>query len=80
MSQVDTPKYPRITIEYCTQCRWMLRAAYVRFIISPVIKKMYPVDRNQFAQELLTTFSTAIGEVALLPSTGGRFVVSVVIR
>lgn len=20
---------PRITIEFCTQCRWMLRAAYV---------------------------------------------------
>jgi hypothetical protein len=21
---------PRITIQYCTQCKWMLRAAYVR--------------------------------------------------
>ena len=27
-----------------------------------------------FAQELLSTFSTALGEVALQPSTGGRFV------
>ena len=23
---------PRITIKFCTQCRWMLRAAYVREI------------------------------------------------
>ncbi|SPO01121.1 related to selenoprotein domain protein [Cephalotrichum gorgonifer] len=22
------PTYPRVTIEYCTQCKWMLRAAY----------------------------------------------------
>ncbi|KAE8396702.1 Rdx family-domain-containing protein [Aspergillus alliaceus] len=45
---------PRITIKYCTQCKWMLRAAY-------------------FAQELLSTFSTDLGEVALIPATGGIF-------
>ncbi|PSS00976.1 Rdx type Seleno protein, partial [Coniella lustricola] len=45
---------PRVTIKFCTQCKWMLRAAY-------------------FAQELLSTFSTALGEVALQPSTGGTF-------
>ena len=45
---------PRIEIEYCTQCRWLLRAAWV-------------------AQELLTTFSTDIGELALVPGTGGVF-------
>ncbi|KAH8880699.1 hypothetical protein GQ53DRAFT_703417, partial [Thozetella sp. PMI_491] len=50
---------PRVTIQFCTQCRWMLRAAY-------------------FAQELLSTFSTALGEVALQPSTGGVFVVEIV--
>ncbi|KAM7202316.1 Rdx family domain containing protein [Naviculisporaceae sp. PSN 640] len=49
---------PRVTIQFCTQCKWMLRAAY-------------------FAQELLSTFSTAIGEVALQPSTGGVFVVEI---
>ena len=43
---------PRIEIEYCTQCRWLLRAAWM-------------------AQELLTTFSTDIGELALVPGTGG---------
>lgn len=45
---------PRIEIEYCTQCRWLLRAAWV-------------------AQELLTTFAAEIGEVALIPGTGGVF-------
>jgi selenoprotein W-related protein len=48
------PKRPRIEIEYCTQCRWLLRAAWM-------------------AQELLTTFSTDIGELALVPGTGGVF-------
>ncbi|KAA8907546.1 Rdx type Seleno protein [Sphaerosporella brunnea] len=50
--------YPRVTIQYCTQCKWLLRAAY-------------------FAQELLSTFSTALGEVSLQPSTGGTFVVNI---
>jgi selenoprotein W-related protein len=45
-------KGPRISIEYCTQCRWLLRAAWM-------------------AQELLTTFQDEIGEVALMPGTGG---------
>ncbi|EGR50885.1 uncharacterized protein TRIREDRAFT_43076, partial [Trichoderma reesei QM6a] len=49
---------PRITIQFCTQCKWMLRAAY-------------------YAQELLSTFSLAIGEVALQPSTGGTFIVTI---
>ncbi|KEY70237.1 hypothetical protein S7711_04346 [Stachybotrys chartarum IBT 7711] len=50
--------FPRVTIQFCTQCRWMLRAAY-------------------FAQELLSTFSLSLGEVALQPSTGGTFVVTI---
>lgn len=45
---------PRITIHYCTQCQWLLRAAWM-------------------AQELLSTFSTDLGEVALQPGTGGVF-------
>jgi selenoprotein W-related protein len=48
---------PRIEIKYCTQCRWLLRAAWM-------------------AQELLTTFQDEIGEVALIPGTGGVFNVS----
>lgn len=47
---------PRIEITYCTQCRWLLRAAWV-------------------GQELLTTFDTELGEVALVPGTGGIFTV-----
>ncbi|KAF2867820.1 Rdx family-domain-containing protein, partial [Massariosphaeria phaeospora] len=56
-SQQTAPvSLPRVAITYCTQCRWMLRAAY-------------------FAQELLSTFSTQIGEIALVPATGGLFTV-----
>jgi selenoprotein W-related protein len=45
---------PSIRIRYCTQCNWMLRAAWL-------------------AQELLSTFSTDLGEVILAPGTGGIF-------
>jgi selenoprotein W-related protein len=48
----------RVEITYCTQCRWLLRAAWM-------------------AQELLTTFEGAIGEVALVPGVGGVFDVRV---
>lgn len=49
---------PRVSIQFCTQCKWMLRAAY-------------------YAQELLSTFSIGLGEVALQPSTGGTFIVTI---
>lgn len=48
------PRAPRLEIEYCTQCRWLLRASWM-------------------AQELLTTFQAELGEVALVPGTGGIF-------
>ena len=47
-------RIPRVEIEYCTQCQWLLRAAWI-------------------AQELLTTFREELGEVALVPGTGGVF-------
>jgi predicted Rdx family selenoprotein len=50
---------PRVAITYCTQCRWLLRAAY-------------------FGQELLSTFGNQIGEIALIPATGGLFTVELV--
>ena len=53
MSDINGP----IVIVYCTQCQWLLRAAWM-------------------AQELLSTFSTDLGEVALQPGTGGVFQVS----
>ncbi|WP_345352569.1 SelT/SelW/SelH family protein [Rhodococcus olei] len=49
---------PRVRITYCTQCQWLLRAAWM-------------------AQELLSTFGTDLGEVALAPGTGGVFRVEV---
>lgn len=49
---------PRVEIRYCSQCRWLLRAAWV-------------------AQELLSTFDDSLGEVALIPTTGGTFQVAV---
>jgi selenoprotein W-related protein len=45
---------PRLEIEYCTQCRWLMRAAWM-------------------AQELLTTFEGELGEIALIPGSGGIF-------
>jgi selenoprotein W-related protein len=45
---------PRVEIEYCSQCRFILRASWM-------------------AQELLTTFADELGEVALVPGTGGIF-------
>ena len=51
---MTTVQQPRVAIRYCTQCRWLLRAAWM-------------------AQELLTTFVTELGEVALVPGTGGIF-------
>ena len=52
------PRAPRVEIEFCTQCRWLLRAGWT-------------------AQELLTTFDGELGEVALVPGTGGVFEVRV---
>lgn len=45
---------PRLTITYCTQCNWLLRAGWM-------------------AQEVLSTFGTEMGEVGLIPGTGGIF-------
>jgi selenoprotein W-related protein len=49
---------PRVVITYCTQCQWLLRAAWM-------------------AQELLQTFGDDLGEVALIPGTGGIFTIAV---
>jgi selenoprotein W-related protein len=51
-------KKPKISIEYCTQCNWLLRSAWM-------------------AQELLTTFVEEIGELSLIPSKGGVFIIKV---
>ena len=48
----------RVEVAYCTQCKWLLRAAWV-------------------GQELLSTFSDSLGELALIPASGGIFEVRV---
>ena len=48
---------PRVEIHYCSQCKFLLRAAWL-------------------AQELLTTFEKELGEVALVPASGGIFEVT----
>ena len=55
---VETQAGPRVSIQFCTQCQWMLRATWL-------------------AQELLSTFGAELGEVALLPGTGGVFEIKV---
>jgi selenoprotein W-related protein len=52
------PAKPRVTITYCRQCNWLLRAAWM-------------------AQELLATFGDDLGEVALVPGTGGVFAIEI---
>ncbi|KTQ85397.1 hypothetical protein NS226_19770 [Aureimonas ureilytica] len=54
MSDLAPTSGPRVSIRYCTQCQWLLRAAWL-------------------AQELLSTFGPDLGEVALVPGTGGVF-------
>lgn len=58
MTTDPTPQPPRITIRYCSQCRWLLRSAWM-------------------AQELLSTFDSQLGEVALIPGSGGVFEIHV---
>lgn len=50
-------RMPRVAITYCTQCHWLLRAAWM-------------------AQELLSTFRDDLGEVALVPGSGGIFMIT----
>ena len=50
------PRAPRIEIEYCLQCGYLLRAGWM-------------------AQELLRAFEDELGEVALIPGSGGDFIV-----
>src|SRR6478609_4164174 len=58
MSELPEAGTSRVAIEYCTQCRWLMRAGWM-------------------AQELLSTFGTELGEVALIPGEGGVFRVTV---
>jgi selenoprotein W-related protein len=54
MKMVAMKNNYRLEIEYCAQCRFVLRAGWM-------------------AQELLLTFGSRLGEVALIPGEGGIF-------
>jgi predicted Rdx family selenoprotein len=41
---------------------------------------LQPISSSQYAQELLSTFSTALGEVSLIPATGGTFTITLLHR
>ncbi|KAI9317758.1 Rdx family-domain-containing protein [Dichotomocladium elegans] len=58
MSNTLDIRSPRVSIEYCTKCRWMLRATWL-------------------GQELLTTFDTLIGELAVIPGDSAVFRIKV---
>ncbi|WP_200908182.1 SelT/SelW/SelH family protein [Pseudoalteromonas sp. R3] len=45
---------PKIAIQYCVLCQWLLRSGWL-------------------AQELLSTFSDELAEVALVPASKGVF-------
>lgn len=124
LTSLERVHLPRISIKFCTQCRWMLRAAYVCWYPQPYmpdirINTVIPITHPsliwslfcldiqsmnlwldnplwtglntsmdiswiekgsnilQFAQELLSTFNTDLGEVALVPMTGGVFTVTI---
>lgn len=51
-------KYPRVLIEFCTKCKWNLRAAW-------------------YLQELLSTFGSDLGEVAMSPADSGVFRITI---
>lgn len=76
---------PKITITFCTQCKWMLRAAYVCSPFPALPNTISPggagrpltANAKQYAQELLSTFGGALGEISLKPVTGGVFTVEI---
>lgn len=82
----ERPQEIKLLTTTTTQCKWMLRAAYVcisnpfshnslaRCVHPPIPSLTY---NDKFAQELLSTFGPALGEVALQPATGGVFTVTI---
>ncbi|RUP44831.1 hypothetical protein BC936DRAFT_148962 [Jimgerdemannia flammicorona] len=75
------PTTPRASIEYCIKCRWLPRAGmYCRpTLLSPQSRSfvqptyVHTLNTAWVAQELLTTFSTLLGEVAIIPGTDAIF-------
>lgn len=53
-------------------CKWK------SFAVLVVKERLEANNPGQFGQELLSTFGTQIGEIALIPATGGLFTVELV--
>lgn len=49
--QVTSP-LPRVTIQFCTQCKWMLRAAYVWTILPSQLMEKLPGSKLSHEQPL----------------------------
>ncbi len=53
-TQSASTPLPRVAIKYCTQCRWMLRAAYVSVVL---IVAAYSILKTDDAASLRKNFS-----------------------
>lgn len=51
---------------------------YYLLVLVALVISSTEVSDIQYAQELLSTFLSSIGEVALQPTTGGRFVITLI--
>jgi hypothetical protein len=63
---------------YILHAMSMVTARSLRTSSVPQTTSMKSAKTQQFGQELLSTFGTQIGEIALIPATGGLFQVELV--
>lgn len=80
-SATENVVLPRAVITYCTQCRWMLRAAYYAQELLSTFGNPAPPSKDGVDSTSKSSGDTApvtLGEVALRPATGGKFVVELI--
>ncbi|KAF8433428.1 Rdx family-domain-containing protein, partial [Terfezia claveryi] len=67
---------PHITIQYCTQCKWMLRAAYfAQELLSTFSSTPLPTTTTiSSSRDLAQQFT--LPTISLVPSTGGIFTIT----
>jgi predicted Rdx family selenoprotein len=70
--QMSLEVAPSSPLHKCTQLLFLLLNVHAYIYNPHSYLRFY-----QFAQELLSTFSTALGEVSLIPCTGGVFTVTI---
>ena len=57
---------PEIVITYCTQCQWLLRAAWLA-------QELLSTFGEDFAHRAKDSFGEDLGKVSLVPASGGTF-------